>query len=148
MPAFVEFYEEKQNIVQSLTESFSDPKTCDAVFDVLIKAEIFLDSLFWCEGEVVDKIYESAINAAMKLGKGNFHKQLMVSLAFGEMYWGTEGRTMKLLSEAGDEQASCSLSAEHRGKLICYRGVCQVASRKTEDGIRSLEEALSLLWRC
>ncbi|PFX13228.1 Nephrocystin-3 [Stylophora pistillata] len=146
MSAFVEFYEEKQNIIQSLTESSSDPKTCDAVFGVLIKAEIFLDSLFWCEGKVFDKIYESAIDVAKKLGKGVFYKQLLISLAFNEMCWGTEGRTMKLLSEVGDEQMSCSsLSGEHKGKLICYRGICQVASGKTDDGIRSLEEALSLM---
>ncbi|XP_022809323.1 uncharacterized protein LOC111346297 [Stylophora pistillata] len=146
MSAFVAFYEEKQNIIQSLTESCSDPKTCDVVFTVLIKAEIFLDSLFWCEGNTFNELYESAINRAKKLGKGVLYKQLLISLAFGEMYWGPKGRTMKLLSKVWDEQMSCSsLSAEHKGKLICYRGICQVASGKTDDGIRSLEEALSLM---
>ena len=48
MQAFIDFYEEKQNIIQSLMESCSDPKTCDVAFGVLTKAEIFLDSLFWC----------------------------------------------------------------------------------------------------
>ena len=49
MQAFIDFYEEKQNIIESLMESCSDPKTCDVAFGVLTKAEIFLDSLFWCE---------------------------------------------------------------------------------------------------
>ncbi|PFX13027.1 putative WD repeat-containing protein alr2800 [Stylophora pistillata] len=146
MAAFNKFYEEKQNIIQSITERCSDPRTCDTVFGVLIKAEIFLDSLFWCEEERFDKIYESAINLAKKLGKGVFYKQLLVSLAFSQMYWRTGGRTMKLLSEAEDEQVSCSsFSAEWEGKLFCYRGICQVASGKTEDGVRNLEEALSLM---
>ena len=50
MQAFIDFYEEKQNIIESLIESCSDPETCDVAFGVLTKAEIFLDSLFWCEG--------------------------------------------------------------------------------------------------
>ena len=60
MQAFIDFYEEKQNIIQSLMESCSDPKTCDVAFGVLTKAEFFLESLFWCEGKVFDKIYEHA----------------------------------------------------------------------------------------
>lgn len=102
MSAFVEFYEEKQDIIQSLTESCSDPKTCDAAFGVLIKAEIFLDSLFWCDGEVVDKIYESAIDVAKKLGKSAVYKQPLLSMAFGEVCRGTKGRTMKLLPGVGE----------------------------------------------
>ena len=60
MQAFIDFYEEKQNIIESLMESCSDPKTCDVAFGVLTKAEIFLDSLFWCEGNVFFKIYDHA----------------------------------------------------------------------------------------
>ena len=46
MQAFIDFYEEKQNIIQSLMESCSDPETCDVAFGVLTNAEVFLDSLF------------------------------------------------------------------------------------------------------
>ena len=146
MPAFVEFFEEKQNIIQSLIETCSDPKTSDVVFGVLIKAELFLDSLFCCEGEIFYKIYDSATEAAKKFGKHEFYRQLLVSLASGQMYWSSGGRTMKLLSEAADKQVSCSsFSAANKGKLLCYRGICQVASGKAEEGVQSLQEALSLM---
>ena len=146
MSAFIEFYEEKQNIIQSLIETCSDPKTCEVVFGVLMKAELFLDSLFWCEGEIIDNIYDSATEAAKKLGKHMFYRQLLVSLAFTEVCWGTHGRTMKLLSEAADDQvSSSSFLAGNEGKFLCYRGICQVASGKSEEGVQSLQEALSLM---
>ena len=146
MSAFVELYEEKQNIIQSLIETCLDPKTCDVVFGVLIKAELFLDSLFWCEREIFLKIYSSATEAAKKFGKHVFYTQLLVSLASGEMCWGSGGRTMDLLSEAADNQVSCSsFSTGNKGKLLCYRGICQVASGKSEEGVQSLEEALPLM---
>ena len=145
MSAFIDFYEEKQNFIHSLVETCSDPKTCEVVFGVLIKAELFLDSLFLCEGEIFYKIYDSATEAAKKFGKHVFYRQLLVSLASGEMYWSSGGRTMKLLSEAADKQVSCSsFSAGNKGKLLCYRGICQVASGKAEEGVQSLQEALSL----
>ena len=146
MSAFVEFYEEKQNIIQSLVETCSDPKTCELVFGVLIKAELFLDCLFCCEGEIIDKIYDSATEAAKKLGKDVFRRQLLVSLAFTEVLSGTQGITMKLLSEAANNQVSySSFLAGNKGKVSCYRGICQVASGKSEEGVQSLQEALSLM---
>ena len=66
MQAFIDFYEEKQNITQSLMESCSDPKICDVAFGVLTKAEIFLDSLFWCQGKIIDKIYDHATNRRLE----------------------------------------------------------------------------------
>ena len=146
MSAFIEFFEEKQNIIQSLTETCSDPKTCEAGFGVLIKAELFLDSLFWCDGGTFDKIYVSATEVAKKLEKRLFYGELLVSLSFGEMCWGTQGRTMTFLSKAEDKQMSCcSFSVGNKGKLLCYRGICQMTSGKTDDGVQSLTEALSLM---
>ena len=146
MSAFLEFYEEKKNIIQSLVESCSDPKTCEVVFVVLMKAELFLDSLFWCEGEIIDNIYDTATEAAKKLGKHVFYRKLLVSLAFAEASWGAGGRTMKLLFEAADNQVSSSPFLEgNKGKLLCYRGICQVASLKLEEGVQSLQGALSLM---
>ena len=143
MSAFIDFYEEKRNIIQSLIETCSDPKTCDVGFGVLIKAELFLDSLFWCEGEIIDKIYHSAIEVAKELEHLVSYKQLLVSLAFTEVTWGIEGRTMKLLSEADDKNVSFPVHNE--GKLLCYRGICQLASEKIDDGVQSLTEALSMM---
>ena len=146
MSAFIDFYEEKRNIIQSLIETCSNPKTCDLVFGVLIKAELFLDTLFWCEGEIIDTIYDSATEAAKKLGKQVFYRQLLVSFAFTEVTWGIEGRTMKLLSEVDDKQVPCCcISKDNKGKLLCYRGICQVAAYKTDEGVHNLQEALSMM---
>ena len=79
---------------QSLLESCSDPETCDVAFSVLTKAEFFLDSLFWCEGKIIDKIYDHATKEAQAFGKSVFYSQLLVSLAFGEVTWGTHGRSL------------------------------------------------------
>ena len=141
MQAFIDFYEEKQNIIQSLMESCSDPKTCDVAFGVLTKAEFFLDSLFWCEGKVFDKIYEHATEKALAFGKSVFYNQLLVSLAFGEVTWGIHGRSMTLLSKAD----SLSLSVDDKRKLLCYRGFCQLVSGKIDEGAENLQEALYLM---
>ena len=139
--AFIDFYEEKQNIIESFMESCSDPKTCDVSFGVLTKAEIFLDSLFWCEGKIIDKIYDHATEKAQAFGKSVFYSQLLLSLAFGEVTWGIHGRSMTLLSKAD----GLSLSIDDKRKLLCYKGICQLASGKIDDGIQSLQKALCLM---
>ncbi|XP_066015507.1 uncharacterized protein [Pocillopora verrucosa] len=141
MQAFIDFYEEKQNIIQSLMESCSDPKTCDVAFGVLTKAEFFLDSLFWCEGKVFDKIYEHATEKALAFGKSVFYNQLLVSLAFGEVTWGIDGRSMTLLHKA----EGLSLSVDDKRKILCYRAICQLVSGKKGDGAENLQTALSLM---
>ena len=141
MQAFIDFYEEKQNIIQSLMESCSDPKTCDVSFGVLTKAEIFLDSLFWCEGKIIDKIYDHATEKAQAFGKSVFYNQLLVSLAFGEVTWGIDGRSTTLLHEA----EGLSLPADDKRKILCYRAICQLVSGKKGDGAENLQKALSLM---
>ena len=141
MHAFIDFYEEKQNIIQSLMESCSDPKTCDVAFGVLTKAEFFLDSLFWCEGKVFDKIYEHATEKAQAFGKSVFYNQLLVSLAFRKVTWGIDGRSMTLL----DEAEGLSLSVDDKRKILCYRAICQLVSGKKGDGAENLQKALSLM---
>ena len=141
MQAFIDFYEEKQNIIQSLMESCSDPKTCDVSFGVLTKAEIFLDSLFWCEGKIIDKIYDHATEKAQAFGKSVFYSQLLLSLAFTEVTWGINGRSMTLLSKA----EGFSLSVDDKRKLLCYKGICQLVSGKIDDGAKNLQKALCLV---
>ena len=141
MQAFVNFYEEKQNIIQSLTKSCSDPTTCNVAFGVLTEAEMFLDSLFWCERKIIDKIYDHATKEAQIFGKRVSHSQLLVSSAFFEVTWGIHGRSMTLLSKA----EGLSLSVDDKGKLFCYRGICQMASGKMDDGAQNLQKALCLM---
>ena len=138
MQAFIDFYEERQNIIQSLMESCTDPKTCDVAFGVLTKAEI---SLFLCEGKIIHKIYDHATKEAQAFGKSVFYSQLLVSLAFGEVTWGTHGRSMTLLSKAED----LSLSADDMRKILCYRGICQLVSGKIDEGAQNLQKALCLM---
>ena len=122
-------------------ESCSDPKTCDVSFGVLTKAEIFLDSLFWCEGKIIDKIYDHATEKAQAFGKSVFYSQLLLSLAFTEVTWGIHGRSMTLLSKA----EGFSLSVDDKRKLLCYKGICQLVSGKIDDGAENLQKALCLV---
>ena len=145
MSAFIEFYEHEQSFLTSLIEGCYDSKTSDNVFRALVKAELFLDSLFWCEGEKIDNIYESAIEAAKKGGNNVIYRQLLVSLAFTEVTWGSQGKAMQLFSE-GKYEPLCSLvPVGDRGKHLCYSGIYQLVTGKTEDGVQILEEALSLM---
>ena len=49
MSAFVEFYEHEQSFLTSLIDGCYDSNTSDKAFCALVKAELFLASLFWCE---------------------------------------------------------------------------------------------------
>ena len=71
----------------------------------------------------------------------SFLMQLLLSLAFGEVTWGIHGRSMTLLSRAD----GLSLSIDDKRKLLCYKGICQLASGKIDDGIQSLQKALCLV---
>ena len=137
MSAFIEFYEHEQSFLTSLTEGCNDSKTSDNVFRVLVKAELFQDSLFWCDDENFDKIYETAIKAAKKDGNNVIYRQLLVSLAFGEITWGPDGRTLQLLSNGKHEPSSPD---DDKGKHLCYSGIYQMVTGKTEDGVQLLEE--------
>ena len=145
MSAFNEFYEHEQSFLTSLIEGCYDCKTSDNVFRALVKAELFLDSLFWCEGDKIDKIYGSAIEAAMKNGNNVIYRQLLVSWAFTEVTWGSQGRAMQLFSEGKYEPLSLSVPVDGRGKHMCYSGIYQLVTGKTEDGVQILEETLSLM---
>ena len=57
LSAFIEFYEHEQSFLTSLREGCCDCKTSNNVFRAMVKAELFLDSLFWCEGEKINNIY-------------------------------------------------------------------------------------------
>jgi len=69
MSAFIEFYEDEQNFLESIMKGCLDPKTSARVFLALVKAELFIRSLFWNKKEIIDKMYDSAIEAAKLDGK-------------------------------------------------------------------------------
>ena len=144
MSAFIEFYEDEINIVRSLVDGCLDSRTADRVFDVLAKAELFLDTLFWSEGSTFYKIFDSAIMAANQMEKNVFYWRLLISKAFGQVTWGASGYTEKLLSLSKTVQVQTSSHCDgDKGKHLCYYGIHQLVIGKTEDGVKVLEEALS-----
>ncbi|XP_068751503.1 uncharacterized protein [Montipora capricornis] len=148
MDAFIAFYEEKQIFIESLVDGCTDPRIAENVFKVLIKAEMFLDTFFWCsmESDNFDTIYDSALKAANALGNTHYQRRLLASKAFSEITWGAEGSSMQLLKKAYEAQSkSCSVSDEERSKYLCYFGICQLVNGEVESGIQCLQEALSLM---
>ena len=144
MSAFIEFYEHEKDIFQSLIDGCLDSKTADTAFDVLTRAELFLDSLYWNEATKFDKIFDSAIMASNQLGNLVFYRRLLNSKAFAEVTWGAGGNSKKLLSESSKLQVFTSSEDDgEKGKHLCYFGICQLVIGKTEDGVRALQEALS-----
>ena len=144
MLAFIEFYEHEKDIVRSLIDGCLDPKTADRTFDVLTKAELFLDSLYFSEGATFYQIFDSALIAANKLGKNVFYRRLLNSRAFGQVTGGVIGKTKKLLSESKELQLSTSFYSDgEKGKHLCYFGIYQLVIGKTEDGMKVLQDALS-----
>ena len=146
MKALIEFFDNERNIVKSLMDGCTNNEVADRVFQVLAKAEFFLDTAYWDDEPNFDKIYQTAIEAASQLGRSVLHRQLLQSKAFGYMTWGGDGKTMLLLSEARRLQSLTTTSCpEERGKHLCYSGIYQLVVGKTEDGVESLEGAISLL---
>ena len=148
MLAYETFYEKKQNIIRSLTESLSDAERADRVFDVLVEAELFLDSLFWLLSEAANfnKIYDAALEAARDLGNDVLYRRLLVSRAFSEITWGRRGKTMELLSEAEKIQAKSSTVPDgEKGKRLCYLGFYQLVIGQTQNGVQCLQESLFLM---
>lgn len=147
MSAFVTFCEDKETFIHSLTKSCSDSRIADQdrVFDVLVKAELFLDSIFWCSSEA-DKIFSSALRAASLHGKNVYYRRLLVSKAFGEITRGADGMAMQLLSEVEKIHTSSSnVPSDERAKYLCYLGIYQLVNGETENGVRGLREAISLM---
>ena len=148
MAAFTAFYQHKHSILQSLIEGCSSPRTTKSVLDVLVKAELFLDSLFWISNEAdnFDKVYDSALKAAKVLEEHVLYRRLLTSRAFSEIAWGVNGNTQQLLSEVNEIQAASSpASLDEKGKYLCYLGIYQLVTKETESGVGCLQEALSLM---
>ena len=146
MSAFIDFYKDEQSITQSLIEECSDSKTANNVFEVLVKAELFLYSVYWKEEYNFNKIYDSAIKMARKLKENVFYGQLLVSKALYHVTWSSRGKTTALLSEAKDiEASSLPVSVGDKGKHLCYSGINQLVNGETAAGVKCLEDALPSL---
>ena len=151
MTAYIEFYENKENIIESIVKSCSDSERADSVYDVLVKGEIFLDSLFWNISEAKNffHIYDSAIKAANLQKKDTYYRQLLSSRAFGELNLGRKGKTIHLLSKVNELQAAAFLVPNlEKGKYLCYMGIYHFITEEANNGVQFLKEALLSLENC
>lgn len=114
-------------------------ETVEKILDVLVRAELFLYFLYFCQGVVSDKIYDSAIMAATNHGKDYFYS--------GGVIFGAPGGMSLLLSEAQSfiERSDPVHDKKQKGKLLFYCGIYQLVIGKAEDGAKCLEEAVSLM---
>ena len=151
LASYVTFYEDKDSIIQSLVEGCYDSKTADTVFKILVKGELFLDSLFWTgsESKNFHDIYDAAIKAANLHGNEKYHRQLLTSKAFAEATWGRKGQTNQLLSEVKEKQAASSVVSNlEKGKFFCYLGIFYLTANESKSGEQCLKEALPSLKNC
>ena len=151
MAAYIAFYEDKESIIQSLMDGCSDFKTADGVFDILVRGEMFLDSLFWCpsDGKNFDCIYDTAVKVASEPKKEKYLSQLLTSRAFKELAYETGAKTKYFLSKVNEIQdASPNVPFHERGKYLCYLGFNYLFTKETKIGVEFLKKALSSLDNC
>ena len=151
MAAYIEFYENKKNIIESVVESCFDFERADSVYNVLVKGEMFLASLFGNAKEAGNffHIYDTAIKAANLQKKDEYYRQLLSSRAFGEVTWGREGKTRHLLSKVNELQAAASLPSNlEKGKYLCYMGIYHFITDETNNGMQFFKEALLSFENC
>ena len=151
MAAYIAFHEDKEKIIDSLVESCSDSKTANRVFDILVRGELFLHSLFWSpnEGKIFDHIYDAAIKAASEHRKDKYISQLLTSRALIEIPYGKEGKTKQFLSKVNEIQDASPLVPHHqKGKYLCYLGIHYLFEEEPKIGVESLTAALSFLHNC
>ena len=139
------FYNEKQNIVSSLTDGCSlNDNTRKQAFDVLSKVELFLDTLLWRDSATFNKIYDQAMVEAEECGDRAAFNRMVVAKAFSEVTWNsTEAKTMQLLPSLLKETQLSNFSDVERGKCACYFGIYRLVNGNIERGIELLEFSLS-----
>ena len=145
--AFHDFEFNKENLVHSLSEGLQNEAVCDAIFDVLSDADLFLDTIFYFERRwMFFKIYDLAIAKAKEQRKFKAVHQLLIAKAFGEITC-DYGATLALLKEAKEiEKQNPLLIAEvAKGKRMCYHGIHLLRYRATAKGGEILETGISLL---
>jgi hypothetical protein len=133
--------------VHSLCEGLQNNAVCDAIFDVLSDADLFLDTIFYFErGWMFFKIYDLAIVKAKEQRKFKAVHQLLIAKAFGEITC-DYGATLALLKEAKEieKQNPLLISEVVKGKRMCYHGIHLLRYRATAKGGEIIETGISLL---
>ena len=139
MSAFLEYFQNEESFVQSLIDGCLEERTVSKACKVLIKAEIYLCFLYWQDYVMIDIIYETAIKAANDHNWLNsVHKRLLLSKTYGSLVMGATEETKRLLSVNKQD-------TQLQGEFLTYQGLYKMFIGRVEEGVRHLEEALSLM---
>ena len=145
--AFRYFEFNKENIVHSLCEGLQNEAVCDAIFDILSDADLFLDTVYYFEHNwMFFKIYNSAIAKAKEQCKFKAVHQLLIAKAFTGITW-NYGPALPLLNEAEEieKQNPLLTSKVMMGKRMCYYGIHLLRHGAATKGGEILERGISLL---
>ena len=142
--AFIDFYEDKQNIMSSLINGCLNFSTRDSCFDGLTKGMLFMDAVLWSDRASFNRIYDTAITEAKQSTDSTAYNELVLAKTFSEVTWGTEEVETKQLQCSTKEVLSCD-SDEQKGKLLCYLGIHKLANGQIKDGVKRLENSLAYL---
>ena len=143
--AFMDFYQDKQNIISSLIDGCSDGSTRDNVFKALIQGMLFLDTVLWSDRASFDKIYDTALTKATQHDNMTNYNHLLLAKGFSEVAWRSEeGETLQLLSSKVNEFLASS-SDEQKGKLFFSLGIHKLSNGHIRDGVENLKESLAHL---
>ena len=144
MSAFIDFHEDRQNIISSLINGCFNSSTRDNCFDTLTQGILFMDTVLWSDRASFDKIYDAAITEAKQRTDFTAYSEMVLAKTFSEVTWGTEEVETKLLHCNTKEVLSCG-SDEQKGKLLCYLGIHKLANGQIKDGVKRLENSLAHL---
>ena len=140
MSALIEFFEDEKYIVQSLINGCLNSRNADKVFNALVKAELYLSFLYYCDRAMFDIIYDSALKA---VSDNHWKIRLLDSKAFGTVILTFTGETNQLPNGNQIRFPTSVSEREQKGKHLSYYGICQLLNGRIEDGIKLLEEGLS-----
>ena len=141
MSAFIDFYEDKQNIMTSLIKGCLNISTRDSCFDGLTQGMLFMDAVLWSDRASFNEIYDMAITEAKQSTDSTAYNELVLAKTFSEVTWGTEEVETKQLQCSKKEVLSCD-SDEQKGKLLCYLGIHKLVNGQIMDGVTNLENSL------
>ena len=142
MLAFIDFYEDKQNIISSLINGCLNMSTRDDCFDALTQGILFLDTVLWSDRASFDKIYDTSITEAKQRTDSTVYNELVLAKTFSEVTWRTEEVETKQLYCNTKEVLSCDTD-EQKGKLLCYLGIHKLANGQIMHGVTDLENYLA-----
>ena len=143
MSAFIDFYEDRQNIIPSLINGCLNISTRDNCFDALKQGILFMDTVLWSDRASFDKIYNTAITEAKQHTDFTAYNELVLAKTFSEVTWGTEEVETKQLHCNTKALLSC-YTDEQKGKLLCYLGIHKLANGQIMDGVQHLQKSLAL----